>query len=277
MAAKMQSALTRDGVKISAEDAEKNGVKDGLTCAGNECGAPLNHVDSYNAQHGEKICVVRTFFRIARNKAHGPHCQFDIARQIEVLARDSDPEIIAPIFGGLQFRLLAVSQLISNLVRKPNRPVIDEGELPAVTRVYENSDQAKLSKYLNSAARVLRLRSVVEAHADISQIKLNFGKTAVKWENFYFDSEMYLQCFNQKAAFPRAIFGTVRDRKKLPDGRSVLNIRNAIQQKQSGVPNECDAVAPAVWADDSKRPPQPLLKVKPTQVKRAASNFVETG
>ena len=30
-------------------------------------------------------------------------------------------------------------------------------------------------------------------------------------------------------------------------------------------------------ANKCKRPPQPLLKVKPTQVKRAASNFVEAG
>jgi hypothetical protein len=251
MAIKMQYARTAESGRVSAEEAERFEKKLVFSCDGKQCAAQVSHVGSYTAQHGETTRLVRAFFRITANRTHGEHCQYDVKQQIEVLARDSDPEVITKNSTGLEFRLLAVSNALNPTVASRN--VGAEGLVavdPKSVALMKSSD-SKLPKYLNSAVRIIKLRNAVDDERDLAQITIRFDKKSIKWSQFYFEPETYLKCALIKVEFPRALFGIVDSRKQLPDGRAVLNLKRfscSAQQNESRA--EWDSIAPAIWATD---------------------------
>jgi hypothetical protein len=250
LAIKMSYARTKTGDRVSADFVEAKSLEGDFSCDGNGCKTEVSHVNSHTRQHGETTHLVRACFRTKPNRAHGDNCQYDASKQLEIIARESDPEVVVRRAGTFEFRLLAISQALSERNSSNAIEAAQKPDQPPASMVFKKSDVSKLPRYLNSAMRVLKLRNSVEDDNDLTKIKITFAQQSIAWKDFYFESETYIKCAQAKAKYPRAIIGTVESCRTAENGRVVLNLKQQVLRPVGGNSTERDAYRPAIWSDD---------------------------
>lgn len=267
MGAKMMNARDADARCITLAMGEQQQYSKPLRCE--FCEAGVDFVNSFFRSIGDDRVAVGPYFRLSRGKVHGAGCPHSVRDQISIIARKSDPEVLAPVDGDrFELRLLAVQQALSQLQDLAQKK---QGKSPTSagtpTEKQYVQAQKRLGGYINSAARVLKVRAACEAHAEIEDLlHLVFDGVRVRWQDFFFEVDDYFRCFAQvsqaTAQVPIAVHGTIKSIRTV-DGkqglRKVINLMTPYRQTDRA--DALDAACFSVWSTE----PQAFQSYQPNQ------------
>lgn len=260
MAAKLTQARDSKNSLITLAMAEQGNFSGSLKC--DVCSVEVEFIRRYPRNVGDNIVQVKSFFRLKKHKMHAVDCPHDVLGQVKIIARESDPSILAGINAGqYDFRLLAVRKAINDLKIEERKWLNSQDREPAKQKEYLKAQQ-RLSGYLNSAARVLKLRAACEENSQIEEfIKLSFDGVKLSWKDFYYEDEDYFRCLTnvKKAtvAVPMAVKGTIKSIKTINGHKGPLTVMNLVSPyRKTDKPNVVETAALSVWingADMFKR------------------------
>lgn len=257
MSSKMPAAYDANGNLITIEMAEQGQYKKPLHCE--YCPTAVSFVNGYPKQIGDDIVSVEPFFRLNKGQAHGEDCRYNVIKQIAIIARESENDVLAAI-GNNQFelRLLAVKKALDQLrlaAEQKKKPDQNKSTKAAVNKVYLHAGET-LGAYINSAKRVLKVRSACLSHAEIEDtLQLVFDGVRIPWNDFYFEDEDYFRCYNQlrisTVQFPVAVYGTVKEIKQVNGKKEPFAVLNfATPNRKTDRPDVLDSVSVSVWSPD---------------------------
>lgn len=236
---KMTHAYDKKGVKWAADTYAKGMGTAPLKCE--RCDATVIHVNSFTRDCYDNPSKVRAFFRLQANGAHGPSCRFGVDKQIVELASTSDGLVESVQKNRFRMRLVAVTEELKATAKRPKEN--DGGErTPTASRTYTPSSN-RLSSYINTAQRVLRLRAMCDEDADIEEhLELVFAGNTVGWNQFYFEHarqmEAHYAVSKSSTQYPIAIHGRVGKIKRGVKDDPTLNVMNLERLKVTQDPNE---------------------------------------
>lgn len=288
---KMTHAFDRKGVKWAADDYSKGMGEEPLNCE--RCDATVSHVNSFTRNCYDNPSKVSAFFRLHANEMHAPNCRFGVDKQIVELASTSDGLVESIQKNRFRMRLVAVTEELKASARRPKEDDDDE-RTPTTSKSYAPTSN-RLSSYINTAQRVLRLRAMCDEDDDIEQhLELVFAGNTVSWNQFYFEHarqmEAHYAVSRSASQYPIAIQGRVskiklgvKDDPKL----NVLNLeRLRVTQDPSdptnGISLEVSVwAAKASWFDELKKNDEVIIfglwKTRPSaQTKATKEGFFKT-
>lgn len=250
---KMTHAFDRNGIKWAAADYAKGMGAEPLNCE--LCDAPVSHVGSFTRDGYDQSSRVSAFFRLHANGEHGPNCRFGVHKQIVELARTSNGLIESVKKNLFRMRLVAVTE---ELKASAERPKEDDGDEKTATssKRYASSSN-RLSAYINTAQRVLKLRALCDEDDEIEQhLELVFaGNTPVSWKEFYFEHARQMAAHytvsQNTTQYPIAIQGRVGRIAPAIKGDPTRNALNLQKLKVTQDPNEPSngiSLEVSVWA-----------------------------
>ncbi|REC93589.1 hypothetical protein [Kushneria indalinina] len=255
MASKMPAAIDSKSKEVTISIAERLDYTSPLECE--FCNAKVSFVNGFTREVGDNIVFVNPYFRLKTGNAHGPECRYNIKGQVKIIARESDENFLAQTESGkFELRLLAVKKAIKelqNLAReKRKRGPYNQKENE--DKEYVKSGK-KLGSYINSAVKVLRVRSLCEEDKDIENLlELVFDGTRLPWKDFYYEDKDFFRCYSNvreaTVSVPVAIVGTVKS-VKIIDGKNgqflVINLIGPYKKNEEGI---LDAVNVSIWSSD---------------------------
>ncbi|MES3710369.1 hypothetical protein QC590_19315 [Pseudomonas putida] len=208
---KMTHAFDRNGIEWAADDYAKGLGAEPLNC--HRCNATVIHVGSFMRDCYDQPSRVGAFFRLQANGEHGPNCRFGVQRQILELAATSDGLVESVQKNRFRMRLVAVTE---ELKARAKRPTDDEDgqKTPNASKGY-TSTANRLTTYLNTAQRVLKLRALCDEDHEIEEhLELVFaGSNPIAWSEFYFDHARQVAAHHtisqNTTQYPIAIHGRV--------------------------------------------------------------------
>jgi hypothetical protein len=199
MGTKMPEAYYTNENKIIKIEYANKAMNGSFKCKTEKCRVPVIFVDAHKKKYADKTVVVNPYFRLESNeKPHHIDCQYNTKGQVEVIARESDDDILKAIGEGkYNFRLNIIDEALKTL----NSANKDESEnedtsltLKRPSRVYVN--QGKLDSYFSTMQRIMELRSLTETHDELREIiVLQYGKQEIKWHQFYYASDDLSKCY----------------------------------------------------------------------------------
>lgn len=237
---KMTNAFDQKGVKWAADDYAKGTGAEPLNCE--RCDATVIHVASFTRDCYDNPSTVRAFFRLQANGAHGPNCRFGVDKQIVELARTSDGLVESIQKNRYRMRLVAVTEELKAAAKRP-KVNEDSDRTPTASKSYASSSN-RLSSYINTAQRVLKLRAMCDEDDDIEQhLELVFaGNTVVGWSQFYFEHARQMAAHHavsqSTTQYPIAIQGRVGKIKRGVKDDPKLNVLNLERLRVTQDPNE---------------------------------------
>ncbi|GLO40974.1 hypothetical protein PPUN15366_26190 [Pseudomonas putida] len=288
---KMTHAFDQNGVKWAADDYSKGIGVEPLICE--RCDAAVSHVGSFTRNCYDNPSKVSAFFRLHANGTHGPNCRFGVDKQIIELASTSDGLVESIQKNRFRMRLVAVTEELKTSARRVKED--DSADRPPTASKSYTPSSNRLSSYINTAQRVLRLRAMCDGDADIEQhLELVFAGNTVGWHQFYFEHARQMEAHyavSQSASqYPIAIHGRVgkiklgvKDDPKL----NVLNLeRLRVTQDPSdptnGISLEVSVwTSKASWFDSLKENDEVIVfglwkAPTPAQTKAAKDGFFKT-
>ncbi|UVL01140.1 hypothetical protein [Pseudomonas sp. B21-048] len=236
---KMTHAFDRNGIKWVADDYAKGMGAEPLHCE--RCDVTVSHVPSYTKDYYDKPSRVRAFFRLQSNGAHGPNCRFGVDKEIIEVAKTSEGLVESVQKNRYRMRLVAVKEELESSARQSRDSAGDR--TPSVSKRY-TSTSGRLSAYINTALRVLKLRALCDEDHDIEQhLELLFeGNTTVAWNQFYFDHARQMAAHytvsHNTTQYPIAIQGRVGKISRAIKDDPTRNVLNLQKLKVSQDPNE---------------------------------------
>jgi len=258
MASKMRAARDVTGHPISLAIAERKEYTKPLHCE--FCDAQVSFVNGYTRTVGEDTIAVEPFFRLLKGHKHHNGCDYDIAGQIAIIARESEGDVIAALKGDkYELRLLAVKKALEQLHAAeqqkkeldPNKPVSTQEKRYA-------PGETRLGAYINSAKRVLKVRAVCEEHSEIEDfLTLAFDGVRIPWSNFYFEDDDYFRCHRQLSTsstqIPVAIHGTVKVIKPISTQGGNFMMLELVRPMQNTDKADIRKVAiVSIWSHDAR-------------------------
>lgn len=185
--------------KIIKIDYANKAMNGSFKCKTEKCRVPVIFVDAHKKKYADKTVVVNPYFRLESNeKSHHIDCKYNTKGQVEVIARESDDNILKAIEEGkYNFRLNIIDEALKTL-NSSNKDEL-ENEDPSLnlkrpSRVYVN--QGKLDSYFSTMQRIMQLRSLTETHDELREIiLLQYGKQEIKWSQFYYVSDSLSKCY----------------------------------------------------------------------------------
>ena len=250
---KMPHAIDRNGIKWAADDYAKGMGAEPLHCE--RCDSMVSHVASFTRDYYDLPSRVRAFFRLQAGGEHGPNCRFGVDRQIVELASTSEGLIESVQKNRYRMRLVAVKDALQKSATRPKDDGAEE-RTPSTSRHY-TPNSGRLTAYINTAQRVLKLRALCDEDHDIEEhLELVFARnTTVAWNQFYFDHARQMaahytvsHCTNQ---YPIAIQGRVGKITCAIKDDPTRNVLNLQKLKASANPNEATdgiSLEVSVWA-----------------------------
>ncbi|WP_339266500.1 hypothetical protein [Paenibacillus sp. FSL R5-0470] len=199
MGTKMPEAYYTKENKIIKIDYANKAMNGSFKCKTEKCRVPVIFVDAHKKKYADKTVVVNPYFRLESNeKSHHIDCKYNTKGQVEVIARESDDNILKAIEEGkYNFRLNIIDEALKTL-NSSNKDEL-ENEDPSLnlkrpSRVYVN--QGKLDSYFSTMQRIMQLRSLTETHDELREIiLLQYGKQEIKWSQFYYVSDSLSKCY----------------------------------------------------------------------------------
>ncbi|PHE54620.1 hypothetical protein [Bacillus pseudomycoides] len=130
---------------------------------------------------------------------HKEECKYNTVGQVTEIAKDSDDKILESIKKNkFSFRLTMIHEPLRDLSKQSNSSTNnDRITAPKKDRKYVS--KGKLSSYLATMKKVLELRKAVEdddSNELESIIEIQMYGKKIKWSNFYYDQERYLDAYN---------------------------------------------------------------------------------
>jgi hypothetical protein len=218
MGVKMSIAYHEIKQRIVSVDevSQDSSLRNFLYCSNTNCRVPLTFVDSHKRRYGNKDTFVRAYFRVSGTD-HVESCEFNTVGQVRIIARDSDGLMTSIKNGGYEFRLNIVYESLKSFREneKTNHYLDEDNNAPRnPKKVY--SPGGKLSSYLNTMKRVVKLRTMLENNSDLKDlIRFKFNGKDVKWNNFYYETEKLRECYNyvlnNKIVHPICVEGRIKE------------------------------------------------------------------
>ncbi|PUA30205.1 MAG: hypothetical protein B0W54_06750 [Cellvibrio sp. 79] len=260
MGIKMSAAIDANGNLINIAKAEQGRFIKPLHCE--TCSAGISFVDGFNRQIGDEIISVDPYFRLQRDNQHSPGCKYNVEGQIKVIARTSEPDIFNQIKNNqFELRLVAVKKAISDLKELAQKEANDK-ETKSGTGAREKKyidAEERLTGYINSAMRVLKVRAICEDHTEIQNVlELVFDGTRLAWKDFFFDDSNYFQCYRNitRATIktPIAIQGTIKDIRNIAGKNGPLAVINLIAPtRKTDSEHILDSAKCSIWTNNPDR------------------------
>ena len=196
MASKMSRGRDRTNALIDLKAAQQKKYTDPLRCE--FCEALISFIKAFTRNVGEDIVPVEPHFRLIKFQAHSVSCRYNVHGQITIIARKSDKSIIAPIDGNrFELRLLAVQKAFKDLRSARAKQKTDTDQSSAIPQKKYIEKEGRLASYINSAMRVLQVRSMCEDNTEIeNSLVLNFKGIRVTWSDFTLMTKIYFSAMN---------------------------------------------------------------------------------
>ncbi|MCT6901764.1 MAG: hypothetical protein M3Z48_00860 [Lactobacillus sp.] len=195
MAVKMKKAYsTIKQENVTAKYVEKHQeLKVGLEC--HICRIGVAHKNSYKRVESP----VPTHFTRKPRVEHREGCKYNTLGQVTEIAKDSDDKILESIKKNkFSFRLTMIHEPLRDLSKQLNSSTNNtEASTSKKDRKYVSN--GKLSSYLATMQKILELRKAVEdddSNELESAIEIQMYGKKIKWPNFYYDQEKYLDAYN---------------------------------------------------------------------------------
>lgn len=256
MASKMPAARDANDNHITIRAAENSSYAKPLKCE--FCDAAVSFVSGHTREVGDDIVLVEPFFRLSKKGSHDEGCNYNPVGQLTVIARESDGDVFAAITNNqFELRLLAVKKALDQLVELTQTKKSPANGKPGLSQDKEYvPSEEKLGAYINSAKRVLKVRSVCEEHADIEGLlMLTFDGIRVSWSDFYFEDTDYFRCHrqlkNSTTQIPIAIHGTIKSIKQVKgktENFSVIDLVRPVRRVEDASVRE--VACPSIWSPD---------------------------
>ena len=215
MGIKMKESFhTLKNRNVTIDEAVEGSIRDNLFCSTNACRIPISFRASHFRQTKDKQSLVQAHFKV-KNENHVEICPFNTVGQIKIIARDSDGVLESLNKGAHLFRLNLITSTFKWEGSGQVEKVRSQGKSPnaGVTKRYES--KGKLTPYLSTVSRIMKLRSEIEDNTELSSvIKLDFNNEEISWSKFYYERENYRKCFNyiksKKPSHPVCIEGKIK-------------------------------------------------------------------
>jgi hypothetical protein len=256
MASKMPAAIDSNKRKITISMAESSDYESPLECE--FCDAKVSFVNGFTREVGDKIISVNPYFRLKTSNTHGSECKYNVEGQVRVIVRESEGNVLTQTESGkFELRLLAVKKAIQELqdLAKKKKKGDSDNQKGTKEKEYIRSGE-RLGSYINSALRVLKVRSFCEENTDIENLlELMFDGVRLPWKDFYYEDKDFFRCYSnvRKAtvAVPIAIVGVVKSIRAV-DGKkgkfSVINL--AGPYRKTDKKDTLDAANVSIWSPD---------------------------
>ena len=256
MASKMPTAKDSYNRRITISLAENSDYLSPLECE--FCEAKVSFVNGFTREVGDKIVSVSPFFRLKSGSFHDSECNYNIEGQVKIIVRNSDGSILTKTDSGkYELRLLAVKGAIQELkdLAMKKKSGGAERKTESTEKEYLKSEK-RLGSYINSALRVLKVRSICEESTEIENLlELVFDGTRLPWRDFYYEDKDFFRCYSnvRKAttAVPVAIVGVIKSIKTVngkSDRFSVINM--AGPYRKTNDKDVWDVANVSIWTPD---------------------------
>jgi hypothetical protein len=211
MAAKMKWARAFvSKARIGLEDA-----KSGAPYLCEHCSAEVRYNAGYEMVRKGVSVAVEHYFKLRQKHVHADECQYNIEAQIKAAVQDADPEAVHQLRKGLyELRLMFPE---SYKTARPSDQLLDASDSANGPRKGGRKyvSTGKLNSYLNTAARILKVRQYCEENQDIEEhLVLSFGDHKVQWSEFYIEQDEYATAYQRLSAgsvdHPIAVAGTIQ-------------------------------------------------------------------
>lgn len=249
MAAKMKWARTADTkARIGLEVAQG-----GTSYLCEHCPSEVRYNAGYEMVRKGVSIIVEHYFKLRQKHIHADDCPYNIEAQIKTAVRDADPDAVHQLSKGVyELRLMfPESYKTARPSNEATTPSGASGGPNSRGRMYVSS--GKLNSYLNTAARILKVRNYCEDHQDIEEhLVLSFDGRKVRWSDFYIERDEYATAYEQLSSgridYPLAVAGTIQriNERTSPDdaARSYWVVQLAVPKTapdEQGVVTKVDA------------------------------------
>ena len=210
MAAKMKWARSFDTKSRLGLESAQGGTS--YLCE--HCPSEVRYNAGYEMVRQGVSIVVEHYFKLRQKHNHADDCPYNIEAQIKTAVRDADPDAVNQLGKGVyELRLMFPESYKTARPSKESPDTFGVSSTPnGGGRKYVSS--GKLNSYLNTAARILKVRNYCEDHQDIEQhLVLSFGGRKVRWADFYIEQDEYAMAYELLTAgcidHPLAVAGTI--------------------------------------------------------------------
>jgi hypothetical protein len=159
--------------------------------------------------------IVEHYFKLRQKHNHADDCPYNIEAQIKTAVRDADPDAVHQLGKGVyELRLMFPESYKTARPSNESSDTFGGSSGPnSGGRKYVSS--GKLNSYLNTAARILKVRNYCEDHQDIEEhLVLSFDGHKVRWSDFYIEQDEYATAYERLSAgridYPLAVAGTIQ-------------------------------------------------------------------
>lgn len=211
MAAKMKWArIFGSNARIGLEVANS-----GISYQCEHCSSEVRYNAGYEMVRKGVSIVVEHYFKLRQKHNHTDNCPYNIEAQIKTAVRDADPDAVHQLSKGVyELRLMFPESYKTARPSNESSGVIGTSRGPN-SKGTKYVSTGKLNSYLNTAARILKVRNYCEDHLDIEEhLILSFGGHQVRWSNFYIDQDEYATAYEQlrsgRIDYPLAVAGTIQ-------------------------------------------------------------------
>lgn len=289
MGIKMGSAIDNSGVEWLAKSYEKGKGKEPLRCA--FCQVQVTHQSAHARERDDKSYEVSAYFRLFPGGHHAKGCKYAVIDEVKKIANESMDMVSSLGDGKYRLRLVMIQDALTKLGKKPSNE--NSGLQAGKSKTYERASSPNLIGYINSAKRVLQLRTQCDSDNEIANyLELVFeGSTVVSWSQFYFDTDRHLEAYQNitknTIQYPIALHGTVTSKSAVPGKSGVTNVINFAKAKYianaangeigvgvevsvwckdadwfSGIEKGDEVVVPGMWKGKAGEPLNPSNAVK---------------
>lgn len=213
-----KSLLTISQATILDQNSGLN--RQGLICssaAEGLCRAAVAYVKAHERKCEDKQITVSSFFRLrSKDSDHSEQCCFNTAEQVNIIARDSDPDLFNQIANG-RYKL-RLNILKESLIQIDREAEAARGRKPTPrSRQIVFTPRGKLDSYFRTARQIAELRERHEDAQELAQlVQLELHNKTVPWSNFFFETDQHLDCYRYlresmpRAAHPVCLSGYIR-------------------------------------------------------------------
>lgn len=180
--------------KISAQEIDKpvnKHLKQGLECV--DCRIPIAH----RTRHMRNETEIPSLFYRKGGINHEEFCSYNTLGQVNVIARDSDDDILKSVEDKtFSFRLTMIHEPLETLKNQEGKQEKNQKkELNTKDRTYHSN--GNLNSYLSTMKKVIELRNVLENRNELhSIIEIEMHGKKINWSDFYYEPDRYIQSCN---------------------------------------------------------------------------------
>lgn len=210
-----------------------NGYTGNYICITNNCNAQMSFNPRHERRLETKTIVVEPYFKLKKGQDHSTDCPYNIQGSVDIIARDSDNNLIKSLDNGnYEFSLQILHTPENNQNKPQTTSPIDSASPNANNAIRGYQSKGTAPTYINTLQKILELRARVEENSDIAPlINLKHQGNSINWNKFYFDDDNYISLLSilkkQAISYPICICGTVfktiQKTEKFPYHKIILN------------------------------------------------------